>query len=265
LKHPDDARTFRYMIVSAQVDFLVFMCSASLFIGVRQPVDAFDAFFQYRNSLSFTEETWTAAQRSLWRIDRLVLALQKIVDGTCHDSARSASIALPVSGASIEDTLTPPDEIAVEEDVEDDSKPSPYDSDFIALCEQCLVGFEAAMCDDLNAPRATAALFVLVGAAERAIRRGDCTMPHAAAALQIFNNMNEVLGVLYDVPKDYFPEVQSQSVESMVPAEVVALAELRKELKTQKDFAEADVARSRIAELGYKIVDGADSFVLTKL
>lgn len=119
------------------------------------------------------------------------------------------------------------------------------------------------MCDDLNAPRATAALFVLVGAAERALHSDTCTVPHAAAALQTITKMNEVLGVLYDVPKEYFPEVQS--AENLIPEEVVALAELRKELKMQRNFAEADAARNKIVELGYKIVDSPGGFVVTKL
>ena len=52
--------------------------------------------------------------------------------------------------------------------------------------------------------------------------------------------------------------------EEEIPAEVLSLAEKRKEAKAGKDYALADQLREKIADLGWEIKDEKDGFSLTK-
>ena len=52
--------------------------------------------------------------------------------------------------------------------------------------------------------------------------------------------------------------------EEEIPAEVLSLAEKRKEAKSGKDYALADQLRGKIADLGWEIKDEKDGFSLTK-
>ena len=52
--------------------------------------------------------------------------------------------------------------------------------------------------------------------------------------------------------------------EEEIPAEVLSLAEKRKEAKVEKDYALADQLREKIADLGWEIKDEKDGFSLTK-
>ena len=52
--------------------------------------------------------------------------------------------------------------------------------------------------------------------------------------------------------------------EEKIPAEVLNLAEKRKEAKAGKDYALADQLREKIADLGREIKDEKDGFSLIK-
>jgi cysteinyl-tRNA synthetase len=154
------------------------------------------------------------------------------------------------------------------------------------------------MCDDFNTPRAVASLFRLVSAVEKAIGNSsysnvisvgqdevkvahNFTSIHAAAALSTISAIDSVLGILYDVPADYFKkgsyDGESESVVGggcsectglhsngaqleVVLAQVRDLAEKRRDLKKNKQFKEADEIRNRVAELGYGIKDTKDGY-----
>lgn len=222
-------------------------------------LSCFSFLFQYRSTLSFTEETFAAAKRSLRRIDKVVQSLESVTGVRINElaTARTRS-ADRTSGA---------DSIAALP-VRSSAMPVP-DSDeqdmFVALCEKCLGDFESAMCDDLNTPRATAALFELVTTAEKRIHAAQCTVPQAAAALDVLSRVNEVYGIIYDVPDGYCRDATVQNDGSADLEEVTALAERRGAFKAQKNFAEADKLRKRISELGYVVTDTPDGYNLSKL
>lgn len=167
----------------------------------------------------------------------------------------------------------------------------------LSLIASCKTDFETAMCDDFNTPRATASLFRLVGAVEKAIGNSsygnvisvgvdeakvahNFTSTHAAAALTVISAIDSVLGILYDVPAEYFTKSsydgESESVIGgctectgvhgsgpqleVVLAQVRELAEKRRDLKKNKQFKEADEIRNRVAELGYGIKDTKDGY-----
>ena len=49
-----------------------------------------------------------------------------------------------------------------------------------------------------------------------------------------------------------------------MPAEVAALAERRWQAKRDKNWAEADSIRARLAELGYEVKDTKDGYTVNK-
>lgn len=195
---------------------------------------------QYRNPLNFTPETIKAAANSLQRVDKLVANLEKI---SLAGSTASGT------GTGAADT-----------------------SDVATAADAALVSFEEAMSDDMNTPRASAALFGLVGAAEKAIKAGSMHCDEAVAALGAIRSMDRVFGVLYSVPAGYFAAVSpianannsgaagntgdALDLESL-PIEVLSLAKERAVLKAKKDFQGADIIRARLTELGYTIKDKA--------
>ena len=206
---PNDARAFRFMVVSAQ----------------------------YRGPLNFTPETLKAAISSLKRIDRAVTRLSEVAGGSMLEGdapatevAAAAAVDIGVKGQAI----------------------------------HALQQFDVAMRDDMNTPRAVAALFELVAHVEKAAKAGTLTAPRAKTALEAIRQMDRVFGVLYDVPRAYFPEHvgvgadQGPITQGELPPDVAQLAATRAAAKQDKDWAAADLAREQLALLGYRVKDGKD-------
>ena len=195
---------------------------------------------QYRSQLNFTPDTLSAAANSLKRIDKVVAKLEQL------SSSNSSSSHSP-EGLD--------------------------DAALIAEAASCVSRFEQGMLDDINAPRAAAALFGLVGAAEKAIKAaaklqdGGCLGSEPAlVALKAVRRMDSVFGVLYSVPDAYFEStgagVQANTVDKSVPLsfetvpeEVLGLANDRVKAKEAKDWTKADQLRAEIAEKGFAIKD----------
>jgi cysteinyl-tRNA synthetase len=194
---------------------------------------------QYRNPLNLTPETIKAAAKSLQRIDKLVALLEKQKGGLA-DTAVDAAAA-----------------------------------DLTRTAEDAVASFEEAMRDDMNTPRATAALFGLVGAAEKGLKSGAENAAGAKAVLEAIRRMDRVMGVLYEVPQGYFKGSAAASAPSTsgepldldsLPQEVLVLARSRAELKAQKKYNEADAARASLTAMGYLVKDKAGgSFDVFKL
>jgi cysteinyl-tRNA synthetase len=126
--------------------------------------------------------------------------------------------------------------------------------------------FETAMCDDLNTPRASAALFSLISAAEKSIKENKMSSLGASKVLDAINKIDKVFGIIYDVPVSYFNQNGNVSVKEslssdeplpidQIPTNIKELAEKRIEYKLQKNFAEADSIRAQLSELGYDVKD----------
>ena len=142
--------------------------------------------------------------------------------------------------------------------------------------EASLAAFEAAMNDDLATPRAVAALFALVAASEKSFKSSSeqyVTPEVAGEVLKIIRKMDTVLGVLYEIPPAFFSQVlgiQDKAASTAnagpqdAPAEVVALAQKRLELKAAKQYAEADKLRAEILAQGYEVLDRKNGFSLQK-
>lgn len=105
--------------------------------------------------------------------------------------------------------------------------------------QQCLADFSAAVGDDLNIPRAIAALFDLV-------RRANSE--EKPAVLGVFRRMDEVLGVIFFGRKA--PEA--------VPEAVQLLLERRAAARQARDWALSDRLRDEIAAAGWTVKDSRD-------
>ena len=109
--------------------------------------------------------------------------------------------------------------------------------------------FQAAwdsLTDDLNTPGALGGIFT--GLRESA----SLTGADAAAALAGLNRVLRALGLI-------LPEA---AVQETIPSEIQELAETRWQARLAKDWAESDVLRAKLAEHGWLMKDGKDSYTL---
>jgi cysteinyl-tRNA synthetase len=133
-----------------------------------------------------------------------------------------------------------------------------------------LENFEVAICDDLSMPRASAALFSLVKAAEGELKRvnkvsdDEVSLDYTGLRriLDAMKQMDQVFGIFYRVPVSEEEET-AQEEALVIPDDVVELVERRTAAKEAKDWELADALRSQVTELGYAVKDvkGEDPIV----
>ncbi|MEP7326140.1 MAG: cysteine--tRNA ligase [Gemmatimonadota bacterium] len=102
--------------------------------------------------------------------------------------------------------------------------------------------FAEALDDDLNAPRAVAALFTFVTASNRLL---DSSPPAAATLAAAFDRAEQVLDVLPG----------KKPVDSALGSWVEERLEARRDAKKRRDFATADAIRAELAARGVVIED----------
>jgi cysteinyl-tRNA synthetase len=105
--------------------------------------------------------------------------------------------------------------------------------------------FTAAVNDDLNTPKAFAALFELVR---------ETNAHGGGRVLGAFRRMDEVLGIIFFG--------KAEKVE--VPAEVQAMLEQRAAARKEKNWAESDRLRDEIAAAGWIVKDSKEGQTCTK-
>ena len=107
------------------------------------------------------------------------------------------------------------------------------------LIEKGIAGFDEALSDDLNVSKALASVFDMV---KDANKLKDVNASEAKAIIEAIQKIDSVLGVL-------------ESGENEIPAEIMELAEKRKQAKLNKDWATADAIRDEVTAKGYIIED----------
>ena len=125
------------------------------------------------------------------------------------------------------------------------------DESLKAKADEARTKFCKAMDDDLNTPDALAAVFDLVK--EINTLSASSTKEALEAAAKAFDEITDVLGLMYNRKKDE------------VPAEVTELVEKRAAAKKAKDWATADAIRAQLTEMGWAVKDTAQGPQLSKL
>ncbi|MFL5460916.1 MAG: cysteine--tRNA ligase [Gemmatimonadales bacterium] len=140
---------------------------------------------------------------------------------------------------------------------------------FQAAAERLTQDVAAALDDDLNAPRAVAAVFAYMNEGHAAMDSGDRPGPAALAAWQ---KVEGVLGVASQVTimkvEGDEPADQTRQLAETPPGDVAATeqwalgwAKRRKEQKTARNFAEADRIRELLRAAGWEVRDKQDGSV----
>ena len=121
-----------------------------------------------------------------------------------------------------------------------------------AFAAKALEDFAAAVNDDLNTPKAFAALFELVRESNFAL--AGLEPAQAAAVLEVFRKMDSVLGVVFF----------GKAAKVEVPAEIQALLDERAAARAAKNWAESDRLRDAIAAAGWIVKDSKQGQSVTK-
>jgi cysteinyl-tRNA synthetase len=180
VQQPDDARAFRWLIVSSH----------------------------YRTTLNFSEEVLTGAKSTMRRLNNF--------------RARLVDISIESGG-----------------------------EDVAPLVEQAHNAFVEHMDDDLNSPRAVAALFDFVNAVEVLVGDDRLDTTGAAAVLALLDDVDRVLGVFYTLPEDETPE------ESLSD-DLLSLIQEREQARKDRNFARSDEIRDQLLAHGITLEDTPD-------
>ncbi len=118
-----------------------------------------------------------------------------------------------------------------------------------ALCDERTAQFIEAMDDDLNTADALAAVFELVRDINSAQEQPKSALQCAAKTM---DELCDVIGLLYN------------RKTSVIPADILALAQRRQDARAAKDFALADQLRGEITAQGYLLEDTAQGPKISK-
>jgi len=119
------------------------------------------------------------------------------------------------------------------------------------LVQAAAAGLTEAMDDDLNAPRAMAAVWGVVGEGEKALGRGDLSAADAAAAGRFLDDADGVFGFFYRLEGE-------ADTSRELPAALASLIEQREAARAAKEWARADELRDELDQAGVEVRDGSD-------
>jgi cysteinyl-tRNA synthetase len=114
------------------------------------------------------------------------------------------------------------------------------------------IKFSSAMDDDFNTPEALAVLFELTKELNRVKADGDQSQASQLAYLLV--TLANVLGLLFQKADQFLQGDESDDEVSMIEA----LIKQRNDARANKDWASADDARDKLAELNIVLEDGAN-------
>ncbi|MGF1742074.1 cysteine--tRNA ligase [Vibrio profundum] len=110
--------------------------------------------------------------------------------------------------------------------------------------------FSAAMDDDFNTPEAYSVLFDVAREINR-IKGSDLSAASELGA--VLRQMADVIGILHQDPEAF---LQGEAGGDDEVAEIEALIKLRNDSRTSKDWANADLARDKLAAMNIVLEDG---------
>ncbi|MDB1124325.1 cysteine--tRNA ligase [Vibrio algarum] len=112
--------------------------------------------------------------------------------------------------------------------------------------------FSNAMNDDFNTPEAYSVLFDMAREVNR-VKAEDIQLASKLGALM--RELADVIGILHQDPEAFLKGTSGDDDEV---AEIEALIKLRNDSRASKDWANADLARDKLAELGIVLEDGPE-------
>ncbi|UGA53765.1 cysteine--tRNA ligase [Vibrio sp. VB16] len=112
--------------------------------------------------------------------------------------------------------------------------------------------FSDAMNDDFNTPEAYSVLFDMAREVNR-IKSEDIQLASKLGALM--RELADVIGILHQDPDTF---LKGDSGNDSEVAEIEALIKLRNDSRASKDWANADVARDKLAQMGIVLEDGPE-------
>ena len=178
----------------------------------------------YRTGLNFAFSALDDARKSLEKIDRCVEQLQGGEVAKCQGGEVAKWLSDGVAAAP-------------------------------EFAKKCLEDFTAAVNDDLNLPKAFAALFTLVRETNAFITQSpshSATQPlsHSATSLlAVFKRMDEVLGIIF---------FDNEKAKVEIPVEIKAMLDERAAARAAKNWAESDRLRDAIAAAGWTVKDSKE-------
>ncbi|CAN8068369.1 unnamed protein product [Agarophyton chilense] len=125
--------------------------------------------------------------------------------------------------------------------------------------------FTTAMDDDLNTPRAAAAMFSVVSAAEKMIKAGRLGEEASAQVTDCLADMDRVFGIFYTPLVSAEQQDGAGEKDDAAPQELVALLERRAEARKARDFERADEIRDTITAAGFCIKDTVHGATLQRM
>ena len=120
-----------------------------------------------------------------------------------------------------------------------------------AECADAEQRFREAMNDDFNTPEAYPVLFDLAREVNR-LKTEDPAMADSVAAK--LRQLAEVLGLLQQDPETFLQSAAGGNDDEV--AEIEGLIKMRKDARESKNWAQADIARDKLNELGIILEDG---------
>ena len=174
----------------------------------------------YRTQVNFTLDGLHAARKSLARIDALIKRLTEML------KSKDPHLQKPGPEKELKETL--------------------HES-FQALID--------ALTDDLNTPKALAALFDLIRELNATLDKGKMSKAYAELSLQVIHTFDRALGLV--------APFEGQSQEE-IPANAKALAAQRAKARQEKNWEKADRCRDELKQLGYTIEDTPEGPILKK-
>lgn len=200
---------------------------------------------QYRNPLSFTDDIMEASKNAVLRLDKVKLSIENTLANRVLSTVDAANVS----------------ELAT------------------VVVPEALDAFDEAVRDDLSMPRAAAALFAVVKAAEKELKivessPQDVDTIGLQAVLDAMLRMDLIFGIFYKVPGSDDDSRSDGDVGTNLennplspPVDVMVLVDQRNAAKNLKDWALADSLRQRITELGWAVKDvkGGGDPILTRI
>ncbi|MFA0233404.1 DALR domain-containing protein, partial [Vibrio sp. 10N.261.45.A7] len=119
--------------------------------------------------------------------------------------------------------------------------------------EEYVTRFSTAMNDDFNTPEAYSVLFEMA----REINRIKPESIEKASGLgALMRELADIIGILHQEPEAFLQGDAAGNDDEV--AEIEALIKLRNDSRASKDWANADLARDKLNELGIILEDGPE-------